>query len=50
MKDCNCKEFVEYAKALDGIIGFAYTHNIQYPKGGQFKYCPWCGKKLEKDD
>jgi hypothetical protein len=29
---------------IDSIINFVSTHNVVYT-GGQFLYCPWCGKK-----
>lgn len=30
------------------IDGMAYAKGIPY-RGDKFKYCPWCGHKLEDD-
>lgn len=40
---CDCEDW-RSIKQLDGIIMFAHKPGKLYC-GGQFVYCPWCGKK-----
>jgi hypothetical protein len=42
-----CDEWIQYAEEIFGVQLFAVTHGIVY-KGEPFRFCPWCGKALEK--
>lgn len=42
---CNCDNWANGIKEIDGAISFAATHGNEY-KGGIFRFCPWCGDKL----
>ena len=51
MSECNCKNWENLFKRLNGII---LTQQIRSDKPNgilgkdwvDFKHCPWCGKKL----
>lgn len=43
---CTCKEWEIGSRQINGFIAFGHTHRMKYT-GGEFKFCPWCGKKLE---
>jgi hypothetical protein len=45
-KPCSCDEWKEGMAQLDGFTMLAYTHEMHYT-GKQFRYCPWCGEKLQ---
>ena len=45
---CDCEDW-KYVDEIDGIITFAWTHHIEY-KGPTFVYCPFCGRKLKKEN
>ena len=49
---CKCKEFKPNIKRLDGVISFSTAYWGPAKQLGEnyvfFKYCPWCGKKLEE--
>jgi len=42
---CDCKDW-HWVKDIDGFITLGWTHGSEY-KGPPFKYCPWCGKRLD---
>jgi hypothetical protein len=47
LEDCDCEEWRIGIKQIGGITMLAYAHNIFYT-AGQFRYCPWCGKKRKE--
>lgn len=44
--ECDCEQWKNGITQIDGFIDFASMHGMEY-KGAGFKFCPWCGKKLE---
>lgn len=46
---CECADWVEGNAQLDSFTVLAFTHGMHYT-GKQFRYCPWCGKKLEANN
>jgi hypothetical protein len=42
---CECNKWKKGKKELDHIVTLAWIHGFKYC-GGEFIYCPWCGKKL----
>ena len=53
-RQCNCEDWRNNIKEIDGAFQFMAIHNVGGYKGKKFVYCPWCGKKLfelkEADD
>ncbi|GAI74698.1 unnamed protein product [marine sediment metagenome] len=49
MRKCNCKEWEEFAPILDGAITIASVHGY-HNNFKSFRFCSWCGKKLEWSD
>jgi len=45
MNECDCYDWIENIKKLNGMIDIALIHGFSYG-GKYFKYCPWCGKRL----
>lgn len=49
---CDCREFKENTKILDGIIDIYANLSYGNPRGyvgKPFVYCPWCSKKLTEE-
>ena len=46
---CKCDEWRVGREQLDGFIIFGNTHRMNYT-AGVFKFCPWYGKELIKDE
>lgn len=46
---CKCEDYKNGIKEIEGSLEWAFAHGREY-KGGVFKYCPWCGKKLKRID
>lgn len=44
-----CLDWKENMSKIDNIFLILSIHNIIYD-GKQFKYCPWCGKEIEKHE
>ena len=50
---CTCESWSEYIGLIDTALTLAQTHThsawpkIEYPSGGIFKFCPWCGEALD---
>lgn len=47
-RKCSCKGWKENIGQLNAHIAFALNHCQSGWFGRQFKYCPWCGKKLRE--
>lgn len=47
---CNCKDWEKYIPHLEGAISLAWVHGMWGADFRSFKYCPYCGKKLIKDE
>lgn len=45
-KLCSCAEWVQNYRQLENMIMLGFVHGIKYT-GTFFKFCPWCGEKLE---
>lgn len=47
MFQCDCYEWIDGVKEINGMIQLANVHRIVFtvPK---FKFCPWCGKELKE--
>ena len=41
MKYCNCQDFKDNINKINKALMHIHTQK-------QFKYCPWCGKKLNQ--
>ncbi len=48
MTKCNCKDWQPNIDKINSAITMDFVHGKEYT-GKPFEYCPWCGKKLEKD-
>ena len=46
---CDCNAWKENIDHLDDLVIMGYLHGMISPNMA-FKYCPWCGKKLKKDN
>ena len=46
---CVCKEWKDNIDKLNGGWAISVVHGMGGYTGKQFKYCPWCSKKLKKD-
>ena len=46
---CDCEGWKKNSDALTSIFFMAENHSCPYC-GELFKFCPWCGKPLEKDE
>jgi len=44
---CTCDEWDKYFKEILGAQLLAWNHGARY-KGKPFRFCPWCGKTLER--
>ena len=47
---CNCLNWKTFIPQVDGAISLAWTHGMWSENFKPFKYCPYCGKKLVKDE
>ena len=49
LRDCDCEGWEVFVPIINGYIMLAKNRyaTSQYPKQGEFKFCPWCGKKRE---
>lgn len=49
--ECNCSEWEEFIIKLDSMVEFSTIHGYNSLMGCEtFKYCPWCGFRLNKYD
>jgi len=46
---CYCPDWEENMPKVDNCILSAWNHNVPYT-GEIYRYCPWCGAKLEERD
>lgn len=47
---CSCNEFTDGIKEINDAIDFFRNHSTEYEYNTiSFKFCPWCGKELEKE-
>lgn len=44
---CDCKDWEEGMRQLEGFTMLAHHKGIPYT-AKIFKWCPWCGKRLDK--
>jgi hypothetical protein len=47
LRDCMCDGWRRYMNYLTNQQVVATMKGLEYPEGGEFMYCPWCGKKRE---
>jgi hypothetical protein len=48
MVDCKCDDWNEYITIINCWHGLAHSHGFKdFPKEAVFRYCPWCGVKLD---
>ena len=45
---CDCEDWQTGMSQIASAQTLAWTHGQRYT-GVVFRYCPWCGKKLEED-
>lgn len=45
--ECDCEYWKRGLRRLNIAIRYAWNHGHTY-EGVDFKFCPWCGKKLEE--
>lgn len=45
---CSCSEFRDNIEEIDDAVNFFREHSIEH-NAAPFKFCPWCGKELEKE-
>jgi len=49
MNICTCEKYKNNIGYLDNTVVSAWIHGQNY-LGEVFEYCPWCGKKMIKED
>ena len=48
---CDCKDWVLGTATIGMLVAVAYAHGTDIPpEYPPWIYCPWCGKKLQKDN
>ena len=46
--ECDCQDWKENIKKINGPILLQGIHGMGEYDGKQFVYCPWCGGRLQK--
>ncbi|MDA3808630.1 MAG: hypothetical protein PF440_12050 [Thiomicrorhabdus sp.] len=46
---CNCADWDKFMKQIVDAQVFHALRGVKYA-GKVFKFCPWCGKALDKED
>lgn len=46
---CKCDSWDKSMKCINGAQTLAYHHGWAY-EGETMVFCPWCGKRLKKED
>ena len=49
MAECDCPEWQQGMPQIVGAQQLAWAHGVTYA-GGEFKFCPWCGKELAEEE
>lgn len=49
MAFCKCDDWKKGMKCINGAMALARHHGWEY-EGETMVFCPWCGKRLKKDD
>jgi hypothetical protein len=49
MNVCDCGTWKKYYYQIAGATVIAVVHSVPC-KWPDFTYCPWCGKKLHRED
>ena len=49
MRNCECPDWKPNTDYINGSIQFLAIHGIDSYNLTQFKFCPWCGKRLMED-
>ena len=49
MKACECQDWKDNMKYIEGALALARIHNQDLPSNYKYwEYCPWCGKGNEQ--